>query len=116
MALLAFCTGGLAIGKFELDLGIDALRTLTFVILVFGSQATLYAIRQRRRMWGARPSLWLVLSSAADVLIASILAIGGIAMTPLPAATVAAVLAAAVAFAFALDAVKIPVFAHLRIT
>lgn len=112
MALLAFCTGGLAIGKFELDLGTDALRTVTFVILVFGSQATLYAIRQRRRMWGARPSLWLVLSSVTDVLIASVLAIGGTAMTPLPAVTVAA----AVAFAFALDAVKIPVFAHLRIT
>ena len=112
MALLAFCTGGLAIGKFELDLGTDALRTVTFVILVFGSQATLYAIRKRRRMWGTRPSLWRVLSSATDVLIASMLAIGGIAMTPLPAVTVAA----AVAFAFALDAVKIPVFAHLRIT
>ncbi|SDG21045.1 HAD-IC family P-type ATPase [Paraburkholderia phenazinium] len=116
VALLAFCTGGLAIGKFELDLGTDALRTLTFVILVFGSQATLYAIRQRRRMWGARPSLWLVLSSVTDVLIASILAIGGIAMTPLPAVTVAVVLAAAVAFAVVLDAAKIPIFAHLQIT
>jgi H+-transporting ATPase len=116
MALLAFCIGGLAIGKFELDLGADALQTLTFIVLVFGSQATLYAIRQRRRMWGARPSLWLVLSSVTDILIASILAIGGIAMAPLPVVTVAAALAAAVVFAVALDAVKIPVFAHLRIT
>ncbi|MFM0209525.1 HAD-IC family P-type ATPase [Paraburkholderia sediminicola] len=116
IALLAFCTGGLAIGKFEMNLGTDALRTLTFVILVFGSQATLYAIRQRRHMWGARPSLWLVLSSVTDVLIASMLAIGGVAMTPLPVVTVGATLAAAGVFAVVLNVVKIPVFAHLRIT
>jgi H+-transporting ATPase len=91
------------------------LRTLAFVVLVFGSQATLYAIRQRRHLWGSRPSLWLAASSVADVAIASTLAIGGMAMTPLPATAVAATLAAAVVFAFALDAVKVPVFARLRI-
>ena len=30
-----------ALGKFEMGLGIDALRTLAFVVLVFGRQATL---------------------------------------------------------------------------
>jgi hypothetical protein len=57
-----------------------------------------------------------VLSSVTDVLIASILAIGGIAMTPLPAVTVAAAFVSAVAFAVVLAAAKIPIFAHLRIT
>ncbi len=37
-------------------------------------------------------------------------------MTPLPAALVGGALVAAVAFAFALAAVKIPVFARLKIT
>ena len=37
---LAFCTGVLAFGKFGLGLGIGALRTLAFVAIVFGSQAT----------------------------------------------------------------------------
>ena len=78
ICLLAFCSGVLAVGKFELGLGIDALRTLAFVALVFGSQATIYAIRQRRHLWGFRPSLWLVLSSVADIVIAAILAVGGI--------------------------------------
>ena len=114
--LLAFCTGILAIGAYGLNLGAAALRTLAFAALVFGSQATLYAIRERRHLWGACPSRWLAASSAADVLIASILAIGGIAMVPLPASIVAGVLAAAVVFAFALDAVKVPVFLRLRIT
>jgi len=116
ICLLAFCSAALAIGKFEMSLGIEELRTLAFVALVFGSQAIIYAIRQRRHLWGSRPSLWLAVSSVADILIASILALGGIAMTPLPALTVACTLAAAVALTFVLDLVKIPVFARLRIS
>ena len=115
VCLLAFCTGVLAVGKFELDLETGALRTLAFVALVFGSQATIYAIRQRRHLWGSRPSLWLAASSVADVTIASTLAIGGFAMTPLPTLAVAGTLVAASVFAFVLDAVKVPVFARLRI-
>jgi H+-transporting ATPase len=115
-ALLAFCTSILATGRFELHLGMTALQSLTFVTLVFGSQAMLYAIRQRRRMWGARPSVWLIASSVTDVLIASVLAIGGIAMTALPAVTVMGVLGAAVVFAVVMNVVKIPVFARLGIT
>jgi H+-transporting ATPase len=115
ICLLAFCTGVLAVGKFELKLGTGALRTLAFAALVFGSQATIYAIRQRRHLWGSRPSLWLAASSVADIAIASTLAVGGIAMTPLPVLAVAGTLVAAIAFAFVLDAVKVPVFARLRI-
>ncbi len=83
--LLAFCTGVLAVGRFRLNLGTEALRTLAFVVLVFGSQATIYAIRERRHLWGTRPSLLLAVSSVADIAIASTLAVGGVAMTPLPA-------------------------------
>ena len=115
LCLLAFCTGVLAVGRYEMKLGTEALRTLAFVVLVFGSQATLYAIRQRRRLWGSPPSLWLAASSVADIAIASTLAVGGIAMTPLPALVVAGTLAAAAAFAFVLDLVKVPVFSRLGI-
>jgi H+-transporting ATPase len=116
LALVAFCSGALAIGKFAMGLNIDALRTLTFVVLVFGGQATLYAIRHRRRMWGMRPSVWMVASSVADVLIAAGLAIGGIAMAALSPVLIGGVLAATVVFAFVLAAAKIPVFAHLKIS
>ena len=115
LCLLAFCTGVLAVGKFDLKLGTGALRTLAFAALVFGSQATIYAIRQRRHLWGSRPSLWLAASSVADIAIASTLAVGGIAMTPLPVFVVAGTLVVAAVFAFVLDAVKVPVFARLRI-
>jgi H+-transporting ATPase len=113
--LLAFCSGVLAFGKFELGLAIGALRTLAFLALVFGSQATIYAIRQRRHLWGSRPSLWLAVSSAADILIASLLSSAGIAMAPLPAWIVAGTLAAAAGFAVVADMVKVPAFRYLEI-
>ncbi len=115
LCLLAFCSGVLAVGKFEMRLEIGALRTLAFIGLVFGSQAAIYAIRQRRHLWGSRPSLWLAASSMADVLIASTLAASGIAMTPLSVPAIAGTLAAAAAFALILDVIKLPVFARLGI-
>jgi H+-transporting ATPase len=111
---LGFCTAVLAIGKFRLGLGIEALQTLAFLAVVFGNEASLYAIRARQRLWST-PSRWLVLSSVADLLIASTLAACGIVMTALPVILVAATLAAAVAFAFIADVAKFPLLKRLRI-
>jgi len=116
VCFLAFSTAILVIGKFEMHLGIEALRTLCAVGIVFGSQATTYVIRGRQHLWGLRPSLILVLSSVADVLIISTLAVCGIAMAPLTLSVVTCELAAAIAFGLLLDAVKIPLFARLRIS
>jgi H+-transporting ATPase len=112
---LAFCTVILAIGKFQLGLGIEALRTLAFVVIVFGNQATTYTNRERRRIWSSRPSRWLIASSLVDLLIASVLAVFGIAMTSLPALVVAETLLAALVFAFLVDFAKVPVFGRLKI-
>jgi H+-transporting ATPase len=113
---LAFCTAILAFGKFEMGLGVEALRTLSVVAIVYGSQATIYAIRDRRHLWGLRPTNWLLLSSVADLLIISTLANRGIAMAPLPLSVLGGELAAAVAFGLLLNIVKIPVFARLKIS
>ena len=103
---LAFCTGVLAASKFELNLGTQALQTLAFTVLVFGSQAPIYAIRERKRLWRSGPSVWLAVSSAVDIPIASILAIDGIAMSPLPLLVVAVTIAASAAFSLVLDLTK----------
>jgi H+-transporting ATPase len=116
MCFLAFSTALLAFGKFEMRLGIDELRTLSVVGIVFGSQATTYVIRGRQHLWGLRPSLWLVLSSVADVLIISTLAASGFAMARLPVVVIAGELGAALVFGAVLDVIKIPVFARLRIS
>jgi H+-transporting ATPase len=116
LCFLAFSSAILAVGKFQLHFGIEALQTLSVVGIVFGSQATTYVIRGRQHLWGLRPSVWLVLSSVADVLIISTLATFGVAMAPLPIAVIASEFAAAIAFGAILDVVKIPVFARLRIS
>jgi H+-transporting ATPase len=112
---LIFCTSVLAFGAYRIGFDIDALRTLAFVVIVFGNQATTYTNRERRRLWSSRPSFWLAASSVADILIAATLAISGIAMSPLSALVVAGVLVGAIAFALALDLVKVPLFARLGI-
>jgi len=112
---LVFCTGVLAVGKFRLGLGIEALQTLAFAIIVFGNQATTYTNRERQRLGSSRPSRWLVASSVVDLLIASTLAIGGIAMTRLPALLVGEMLMATAVFAFIADFAKVPVFKRLGI-
>jgi H+-transporting ATPase len=112
---LAFAIAVLTTGQYVLRLSHEALRTLAFITLVFGGQATLYAIRERRRMWSSRPSVWVFASSAADLLIASTLATLGVLMTSLPIGVVACTLASAIVFGFVLDAVKALAFGRLQI-
>jgi H+-transporting ATPase len=112
---LVFCTAVLATARFRLGFGIDALRTVAFVAIVFGNQATTYTNRERRRLGSSRPSRWLVASSGADVAIASTLAACGIGMSPLPIFVVGGTLAAAAVFAFVADLAKVPVFNRLKI-
>jgi H+-transporting ATPase len=113
--VLAFSISVIGVGKFGLHLATGALQTLAFITLVFGGQATIYAIRGHRYFLGARPSFWLALSSVADIAIASTLAVAGIATTSLPVLVVAGTFAAALAFAVVLDILKLPLFARFGI-
>jgi H+-transporting ATPase len=112
---LAFCVSILAFGVYQMKFSIEAIQTLAFVAIVFGNQATTYTNRERRHLWSSRPSSWLIISSVADLLIASTMATLGIAMTSLPALIVAGTFAVAVVFAFLLDLVKVRVFRRLAI-
>jgi H+-transporting ATPase len=113
---LVFCTSILSFGAYRMGFKIGALRSPAFVVIVFGNQATTYANRARLHFWSTRPSIWLVVSSIADLLIASTLAIRGIAMTPLPIWIVVGTLVAAAVFVVLLDLVKVPAFRRLGIT
>ncbi len=92
------------------------MQTLAVVAIIYGSQAIMYAIRERRHLWRLRPTLWVILSSVADLTIISTLAIRGIAMAPLPFSIVAYEFTAALVFAVILNGVKIPVFARLNLS
>jgi len=115
LCLLAFCVGVLAYGKYEMRLEIEALRTLSVVAIVYGSQVTIYAMRGRRHMWGLRPTIWLVLSSAADIAIITVLANRGVAMAPLSLPVLGCEFAGAALFGLALDAIKTPILTRFRI-
>ena len=116
VCLLAFCTAVLALGFFVLHLPVPVLRTLSIVAIVFGSQATIYAIRERRHFLGLRPTAWLLGTSLADILIIFILAMRGIMMTRLPLSLIGGELAAAVLFGLALNWLKIPIFRQLQLS
>ena len=112
---LVFCIGVLAMGKYGLGLGLEALRTLSIVTLIFSGQATLYVVRERRHLWSSLPSPWLIVASIADLFIIGTLATRGTLMTPLPVALIVAILAAIAVFALLLDLIKIPVFRRFKI-
>jgi H+-transporting ATPase len=91
------------------------MRTLTFVMLVFAGQATVYVLRERGPFWSSRPAAVMLFASSADVTVVASLAIGGILMAPLPPPIIGLLFVATLVFAFALDFVKMTVFSHLRI-
>jgi hypothetical protein len=112
---LIFCTRVLAVGKYHLGLGLEALQTLSIVTLIFSGQAILYVVRERRHLWSSRPSVWLIAASVADLLIISTLATRGILMKPLPVSVVAILFAVTVVFCFVLDLIKVRLFDRLQI-
>jgi H+-transporting ATPase len=112
---LIFCIALLLVGRWRLGTGIGPLRTLAFIILVFGNQAIMYLNRDRGRLGSSRPSGWLVGSSVIDTVSASALAIFGIAMAPLPITAVLYTFLAAAGFAVVLDFAKVPLFRKLGI-
>lgn len=112
---LVFSTAVLAFGTYRLGLGAGELQTRAFVTLVFGAQALLYVVRERRHIWSSRPGKWALVSSAADIAIVSLLALSRTLMGPLAWPVLAAVFAAAAGFALILDQVKLPVQAVFKV-
>ncbi len=104
---LAFSTSVVACGKFRLGLGTSELRTLAFAALVFGNQAVLYVLRERRSMWSSVPGIWVLSASAVDIAVVSVLVLTGTLMAPLRWEYLAALSAGAASFALLLDRIKL---------
>jgi H+-transporting ATPase len=116
LADLMFCVACLAAGKFAIGLDTEALRTMAMVTLVFSGQAVFYVSRERQHIWSSRPGRWLIVSSAIDLSIFSVLSSNGILMATLPLAIVAGLFASAITLAFVLDAVKLALFRRLEVS
>ena len=115
LCFLAFCTGTLLIGKYSLGLSVGRLQTLAAVTLIFGGEAILYCVRERRHLWRSLPSTWMIVATVADIMIISVLALRGIELQAISVAVAVTVFAAAVLFGFFLDFIKVPVFRRLGI-
>jgi H+-transporting ATPase len=115
LCFLAFCTGSLLIGKYSLGLSVGRLQTLAAITLIFEGEAILYCVRERRHLWKSRPSRWMIIATAADIVIISVLSLRGIEMRALSPAIAATVFGAAALFGLLLDFVKVPVFRRLGI-
>ena len=115
MVDLMFCVACLATGKLVLGLDTDTLRTLTVITLVFSGQALFYVARERQHLWSSLPGRWLIVSSITDLALISVLAINGFLMTAIPIGILVGVFAAAIIFAFVLDAVKSVLFHRLAV-
>jgi H+-transporting ATPase len=115
LCFLIFCTGTLLIGKYSLGLSISRLQTLAAVTLIFGGEAILYCVRERRHLLRSLPSTWMIVASVADIVIISLLALRGIEMRAISVVVAATVFAAAALFGFLLDLIKVPMFRRLGI-
>jgi H+-transporting ATPase len=105
----------LSLGWFLLELSPSQLQTLTFAMLVFANQGNVYVLRERGRLWHSRPAPIMLVASACDVILVACLAAGGLLMSPLPISLILLLLIATVGFTLAMDAIKLAVFARIRI-
>ena len=108
--LLVFSFAVFFTGRNVLHLPLGQLQTLAFVMLVFSGQGTVYLVRERNRLWSSRPSLFLVASSVADIVIVSLMAARGILMTSIPWPVIGALFAAMLVFLLMMDSVKVRIF------
>ena len=91
------------------------LQTLSFVMLVYSGQATIYLVRERSHFWHSMPSKWLLISSSVDILFVGLLATQGILMTAIPLTLVAELFGVIVLYIILLDLIKVPLFAKLNL-
>ncbi len=107
--LVLFSLSVLLFGWHVLRLGLGEIQTLAFLTLVFGGQGTVYLVRERSHLWRSRPSRWMLLSSAADLVVVSLLAMRGLLMAPLPPVVVGALFGAVLLYLFLIDFLKIAI-------
>lgn len=110
---LAFAFGTFFVGRDVLHLELPALQTLSFLMLVFTGQATVYLARERDHFWRSRPSRWMLLGTIFDVIAVSALATLGILVDPVPAPVVLGLLAAVLASFVFVDLAKVAVWRRL---
>ena len=107
--------GVLYVARDVLHLPLAQLQTLLFLMLVFSGQGTVYLVREHGHFWASRPSRWLIVASAADIVIVSALAVHGVLMAAVSPVLVAGLMATVAVYLTVLDFAKIRLFRRVGI-
>ncbi|MGD9897022.1 MAG: HAD-IC family P-type ATPase [Candidatus Methylacidiphilaceae bacterium] len=98
------------LGVHWLKLDTNRLQTLVFVWLAFSGQGMVYIVRERSRMAGPPPGVWLLICSFGSIAVVSLLAAVGIGMAPLPWSVLIGLLGVLALFLAALSLVRAKIF------
>ena len=112
---LAFSFGIFAYGHYVLHFDTAHLQTLTFVTVVFSTQAGVYILRERGHLWESRPGSLLIASSILGISVSVLLSSTGWLMEPIQPVLLVVVAVAAVIYFFGLDWLKVWLFSRLEL-
>ncbi len=102
-------------GRDVLGLKLAQLQTLVFVMLVATGQGNVYLVRERGPFWRSRPSRWLVVSSAIDLVVVTGMATMGVLMTPVSLKLIVLLLVVIAAYLLILDHLKVRIFRRIAV-
>ena len=101
------------IGRNQFHLTADELRSFVLLMLVFTSQFRIYLVRERRHFWDSRPGRGILISSAAAIVVFSLLGIFGGIIRGLGVFPVLFLVAFSGLFTFAVELPKYHIFRRL---
>lgn len=96
-------------------LGLDELRTLVLLSLVFNSQFRMLIARERRHFWSSMPGRNLLLVNIATIISFGLIGIFGVFIPGLPISQVLILLGITISFMLVLDFIKFYVFKKLNV-
>jgi H+-transporting ATPase len=104
---LAYSFAVFFVARDFLQLPLQAVQTVIFLLLVFSGMATVYVVRTSGHFWQMMPGKVLMISSFADIVIVSFLAYFGVLMEPLTLGLILSLALSAFAFMLFLDCTKV---------
>lgn len=113
--MLLFSFAVFFVGRDLFGLPSVQLQTLVFVMMVATGQGNVYLIRERDHFWKSKPSMWLVVSSIADLAVVATMATMGVLMAPVDPLLIAQLLAAIAIYVIILDQCKVLILRRFKI-
>jgi H+-transporting ATPase len=102
------------VGQHVFGLDQETLRTLMYLKLSVAGHLTIFVARTRGPFWSIRPATILLVAVLGTQLLATLIAVGGVLMAPLPLPYALLVWVWAGAWLFLLDAVKLATYRSLE--